>query len=91
MSPVLLNRGEIVAFDDSTSPHGAKVLGFLRGNLRGALEEMDLSPYRQTQFVAPPRAQAQKRVADRVPPSGRHRAGVGRSLCKTAEGLSLQR
>ncbi|HEY6167685.1 MAG TPA: class I SAM-dependent methyltransferase [Verrucomicrobiae bacterium] len=42
----LLAEGGVVAFDDSSDPHVAKVLAFLRRNLRGALEEFDLSPYR---------------------------------------------
>jgi len=42
----LLTRGGIVAFDDSTNLHVAKVLKFLRGSIRGGLEEMDLIPFR---------------------------------------------
>jgi hypothetical protein len=42
----LLALGGIVAFDDSTNPHIAKVLGFLRGSIGGALEEVDLRPFR---------------------------------------------
>ena len=46
----LLTQGGVVAFDDSTDPHIAKVLRFLRTSLRGALEELDLSQYRQKQY-----------------------------------------
>ena len=42
----LLNQGGVVAFDDCQKPHVAKVIRFLRRSLAGALEEMDLSPFR---------------------------------------------
>jgi cephalosporin hydroxylase len=44
----LLTEGGVVAFDDSSNPHIAKVLRFLRTSTRGALEELDLSHYRET-------------------------------------------
>jgi len=44
----LLTEGGIAAFDDSSNPHIAKVLRFLRTSTRGALEELDLSHYRET-------------------------------------------
>jgi cephalosporin hydroxylase len=44
----LLIEGGVVAFDDSSNPHIAKVLRFLRTSVpRGALEELDLSHYRK--------------------------------------------
>ena len=43
----LLAEGGVIAFDDSSNPHIAKVLRFLRTNLHGALEELDLSGYRE--------------------------------------------
>lgn len=42
----LLSEGGVVAFDDSANPNVAKVLRFLRRNLREALSEVDLLPYR---------------------------------------------
>jgi predicted O-methyltransferase YrrM len=42
----LLQPGGIVAFDDSTNPHVAKVIGFIRNCLVSGLEEFDLSKYR---------------------------------------------
>jgi predicted O-methyltransferase YrrM len=42
----MLTRGGIVAFDDSTSPHVAKVLKFIRGSMRLGLEEVDLTRFR---------------------------------------------
>jgi Methyltransferase domain len=43
----LLTEGGVVAFDDSSNPHIAKVIAFLRSNLHGALDELDLSRYRK--------------------------------------------
>ena len=43
----MLTIGGIVAFDDSTNPHVAKVLGFLRGNIGSGLEELDLGHFRE--------------------------------------------
>jgi predicted O-methyltransferase YrrM len=43
----LLSERGVVAFDDSSNPHVAKVIRFLRTNARGALEELDLSRYRE--------------------------------------------
>jgi hypothetical protein len=43
----LLVEGGIVAFDDSSNPHVAKVLRFLRKSLPRSLEELDLSKYRE--------------------------------------------
>lgn len=42
----LLSMGGIVAFDDSTDPHVAKVLRFLRASLPDELPELDLAVYR---------------------------------------------
>lgn len=42
----LLSEGGVVAFDDSSNPNVAKVLRFLRRNLRETLPEVDLAPYR---------------------------------------------
>lgn len=42
----LLTVGGVVAFDDSSDPHVAKVLRFLRNNLSSGLRELDISPYR---------------------------------------------
>ena len=42
----LLVEGGVVAFDDSTNPHIAKVLGFIRSSLAPGIEELDLSKYR---------------------------------------------
>jgi len=36
-----------VVFDDSSNPHVAKVLRFLRNSLSPALRELDLSSYRK--------------------------------------------
>jgi hypothetical protein len=41
----VLGQGGVIAFDDSTNPHIAKLLGFLRTSIRGGLEEIDLSQY----------------------------------------------
>ena len=38
--------GGVVAFDDSTNPHVAKVLRFLRRNCKAGLREMDLTAFR---------------------------------------------
>jgi cephalosporin hydroxylase len=44
----LLTEGGVVAFDDSSNPHIAKVLRFLRTSVsRSALEELDLRHYRE--------------------------------------------
>jgi len=43
----LLTEGGIVLFDDSSNPHIAKVLRFLRTSLRATLEELNLSPYKE--------------------------------------------
>jgi hypothetical protein len=45
----LLTEGGVVAFDDSSNPHVAKALRFLRTSVRGALEELHLSHYREKQ------------------------------------------
>ena len=43
----LLSSQGIVAFDDCRDPHVAKVIKFLRTNLKASLPEIDLSPYRE--------------------------------------------
>ena len=43
----LLTDGGVIAFDDSSNPHVAKVLRFLRTSARGALTELDLSGDRE--------------------------------------------
>ena len=43
----LLSPGGVVALDDSADPHIAKVLSFVRSNLRGILQPVDLAPYRE--------------------------------------------
>lgn len=43
----LLSMGGIIAFDDSTYPHVAKVLKFLRASLADKLSEVDLTVYRK--------------------------------------------
>lgn len=43
----LLNPGGVVALDDSSDPHIAKVLSFVRTNLRDILVPMDLAEYRE--------------------------------------------
>lgn len=44
----LLIEGGVVAFDDSSNPHVAKTLRFLRTSVpRAALEEVDLRHYRE--------------------------------------------
>jgi hypothetical protein len=43
----LLTMGGIIAFDDSTNPHVAKVLKFLRGSIGTGLEELDLTRFRE--------------------------------------------
>jgi predicted O-methyltransferase YrrM len=45
-SRFLLRKGGVVAFDDCTVPHIAKVLRFISSNLRGEFCELDLSSYR---------------------------------------------
>jgi len=45
----LLELGGIVLFDDSADPNIGKVLTFIRRNMRYALSEIDLSPYRADQ------------------------------------------
>jgi cephalosporin hydroxylase len=45
----LLTDGGVVAFDDSSNPHVAKVLKFVRTSLRRGLEELDLGRYRKKQ------------------------------------------
>ena len=42
----LLSEGGVVAFDDSSNRHVAKVLRFIRANLSQQLPELDLAPYR---------------------------------------------
>src|SRR5262249_8074403 len=43
----LLEQGGLIAFDDSTKPEVAKVLRFIRTNMRQGLEEIDLMPFRE--------------------------------------------
>jgi len=43
----LLKSGGVIAFDDSTDPHVAKVISFLRASIPG-MEELDLSNYRES-------------------------------------------
>jgi len=42
----LLDHGGVMAFDDSSDPHVAKVLGFIRRNCSGSFRELELEPYR---------------------------------------------
>ena len=42
----LLRTGGVMLLDDSSDPHVAKVISFLRSNLPTAIEEIDLTPYR---------------------------------------------
>jgi hypothetical protein len=42
----LLSVGGVVAFDDSADPNVAKVLAFIRRNLRSSFEELSLGPFR---------------------------------------------
>lgn len=42
----LLAEGGVVAFDDCTDPHVAKVIRFLQRTCRDGLRELDLEPYR---------------------------------------------
>lgn len=42
----LLSPGGLVVFDDSSDPHVAKVIKFIRRNLKGRLTKVDLSIYR---------------------------------------------
>lgn len=42
----LLRSGGVVLLDDSSDPHVAKVISFLRSNLRTGIEQIDLTPYR---------------------------------------------
>ncbi|WP_414530439.1 class I SAM-dependent methyltransferase [Nodularia chucula] len=44
----LLRSGGVMLLDDSSDPHVAKVISFLRRNLRTGIEEIDLTPYRLT-------------------------------------------
>lgn len=41
----------VILFDDCASPHIAKVLAFLRSNLQGHVDEIDLAPYRSRDEV----------------------------------------
>jgi predicted O-methyltransferase YrrM len=50
----LLDRGGVIAFDDSSNPHVRKVLRFIRSNLSGALKELDLGAYRASGLAAVP-------------------------------------
>jgi cephalosporin hydroxylase len=43
----LLAEGGVVLFDDSSNPHVAKVIRFLRSNGGDGLQELDLAPYRR--------------------------------------------
>lgn len=43
----LLTAGGVVAFDDSSNPHVAKVIRFLRSSLSAGLQELDLAVYRE--------------------------------------------
>jgi hypothetical protein len=45
ISQLLADSG-VVAFDDCSDPHVAKVLGFIRRNYSRSFEELDLGPYR---------------------------------------------
>jgi predicted O-methyltransferase YrrM len=45
----MLRDGGVIAFDDSSNPHIAKVVRFLRSNLTAGLKELDLSKYRDKQ------------------------------------------
>jgi hypothetical protein len=42
----LLTEGGVLAFDDCSDPHVAKVIRFLQRNCREGLRELDLEPYR---------------------------------------------
>ena len=42
----LLTEGGVLAFDDCSDPHVAKVIRFLQRNCRDGLRELDLEPYR---------------------------------------------
>ena len=42
----LLAKGGVVAFDDCSDPHVAKVVRFLKRNCSDGLSELDLEPYR---------------------------------------------
>ena len=42
----MLTDGGVVAFDDCSDPHVAKVIAFLRANARDGLVEFDLRPFR---------------------------------------------
>jgi predicted O-methyltransferase YrrM len=46
-SALLLSKGGVVAFDDSSNPHIKKVLSFIRRNLRHCLQEIDIIPFRR--------------------------------------------
>ena len=45
----MLDKGGIILFDDSTDPHIAKVLSFIRKNMRHNLVEKDLMPFRSSE------------------------------------------
>ena len=49
----LLSMGGVVAFDDSTNPHVATVLRFLRRSCQGGMQEMDLIPFREGKLRLP--------------------------------------
>ncbi|MEA5620801.1 class I SAM-dependent methyltransferase [Cronbergia sp. UHCC 0137] len=49
----LLRSGGVMLIDDSTDPHVAKVISFLRKNLCTAIEEIDLTEYRLRTEISP--------------------------------------
>lgn len=44
----LVSEGGVVAFDDCSNPHVAKVIRFIQRNGANALSEVELGPYRET-------------------------------------------
>jgi predicted O-methyltransferase YrrM len=66
----LLNDGGLIAFDDSTDPHVAKVIRFIRGNLSGALKKASSGGLRST--AAGWLDRGQLTVFNRLPYTGPH-------------------
>ena len=68
----LLNDGALIAFDDSTYPHVAKAIAFIRTNLSGALKEVPRTADNLQSMVAVWLGRNQLTCFVRVPHTGQH-------------------
>jgi hypothetical protein len=66
----LLNGGGLIAFDDSTDPHVAKTMGFLRNNFMDALKE--ILPEDARSNIARLLGKRQLTIFERKPYTGPH-------------------